>query len=93
MQKNQRLVIMFNTFLIRTCSQRCGGIAEMPSTKRKRESSVNEVSGMKTAQTTCAQPWPSVGLQARKNESGGGRMRSFRLRSRFRRGQSRQSVL
>jgi hypothetical protein len=40
----------------RTCDHLCWGMEAIPSTSRNRASSVNEVSGMKTAQTTCAHP-------------------------------------
>ena len=43
-----------------------------PSTNRRREASVNVISGVKTAHKTWVHPWPSVGLQARKKVSGDG---------------------
>jgi hypothetical protein len=45
-------------------------MALTPSTKRRRAASVNESSGIKTAHKTWTQPCPSVGLQARRYESG-----------------------
>ena len=43
-----------------------------PSTNRRREASVNVISGVKTAHKRWVHPWPSVGLQARKKVSGDG---------------------
>jgi hypothetical protein len=62
----------------------------MPSTMRKRFASENDISGMNTAHARCTQPWPSVGLQTRKNESAGG-CNAFLSRSRLGRAQRTQS--
>jgi hypothetical protein len=62
----------------------------MPSTMRRRFASENDTSGMNTAHARCTQPWPSVGLQTRRNESAGGYTALF-SRSRLDRAQSRQS--
>lgn len=53
----------------RTVSQRSCGTVLTPSTSRRREASENATSGMNTEQRTCAQHWPSVGLQARRKVS------------------------
>lgn len=53
------------------CHRYCG-IALMPSTRRRRAASEKVISGMKTEQSTCTHAWPSVGLHARRYESGGG---------------------
>jgi hypothetical protein len=45
-------------------------MALTPSTTRRRVASVNESSGIKTEHNTWTQPCPSVGLQARRYESG-----------------------
>lgn len=72
-----------------TVIQRCREIAVKPSTSRRREASVKDISGVKTEHKTCAHPWPSVGLQARRKESGGEHGGSFS--SADARGQSKQS--
>ena len=56
----------------RTVVQRCLLIVLRPSTSRSREASVKVSSDMNTAHRTWVQPWPSVGLHALRNESGGG---------------------
>src|SRR5882762_615937 len=66
------------------------GMVLIPSATRRRAASVKLTSGTKTEQSMCTQPCPSVGLQARRNESGGGQI-SCVLRSVLRRGQSKQS--
>src|SRR6266850_3931782 len=62
----------------------------MPSTMRRRFASENDISGMNTAHARCTQPWPSVGLQTRRNESAGG-CDAFLSRSRLGRAQRTQS--
>jgi hypothetical protein len=62
----------------------------MPSTFRRRVESVKDTSEWKTEQSKCAHPWPSVGLHARKYESGRGII-SFILKNRRGRAQSKQS--
>lgn len=62
----------------------------MPSTMRRRFASENDISGINTAHARCTQPWPSVGLQTRRNESAGG-CNAFLSRSRLDRAQRTQS--
>ena len=73
-----------------TLTHRALGMTLIPSTTRIVFVSVKHVSGTKTEQRMCAQPWPSVGLHARRNESGGG-PRIFCFPSLRGRGQRRQT--
>ena len=67
----------------------CLGIVLIPSMSRSCDTSEKLISGVKTAQSTCAHPCPSVGLEARKNESA---LEYCTFFLDFRRGQSKQSV-